>query len=445
MIAREFLFAAFEGGGNVPPTLGAVRRLVERGHRVRVLADDAMQDDVKASGAVFVPWRRAPNRPDRNTASDMLRDWEPKEPGGDLLRLLDRLVIGQAAAYAIDTAEELRRQPADVLVSCDLLFGPMIAAEATGTRLAVLSTNVSLFTPIEGIPPVGPGLLPPVNEAEHAQAAAVRAWFADVMASQLPVLNAARAGFALPPLASAFEQPLVAERILLATSSAFDFPAERLPPTLRYVGPLLDPPRWADTWRSPWAANDPRPLILVALSSTFQNQAPAIQSVLDAVAPLPARALVTLGPGLAGTAFHVPGNAIVVDTAPHDVVMREASLVVTHCGHGTAMRALAHGRPMLCLPMGRDQNDNAARVVAAGRDCGWQRMPARTRSAPRSARCWTTERSPRTHRGWGMPSQKPKSRRRWWRSWKRSPHNSSPTVRPPDGSALHGWPAQGQR
>ena len=42
-------------------------------------------------------------------------------------------------------------------------------------------------------------------------------------------------------------------------------------------------------------------------------------------------------------------------------------MVATHCGHGTTMRALAHGRPMLCLPMGRDQNDNnAARVAARG-------------------------------------------------------------------------------
>jgi UDP:flavonoid glycosyltransferase YjiC (YdhE family) len=30
------------------------------------------------------------------------------------------------------------------------------------------------------------------------------------------------------------------------------------------------------------------------------------------------------------------------------------------------MRALANGCPLLCLPMGRDQNDNAARVVARG-------------------------------------------------------------------------------
>ena len=42
----------------------------------------------------------------------------------------------------------------------------------------------------------------------------------------------------------------------------------------------------------------------------------------------------------------------------------DAAAVVTHAGHGTIMRALAHGIPLLCLPMGRDQDDNAARVFA---------------------------------------------------------------------------------
>jgi UDP:flavonoid glycosyltransferase YjiC (YdhE family) len=132
---------------------------------------------------------------------------------------------------------------------------------------------------------------------------------------------------------------------------------------VRYVGPLLEQPLWAGDWTPPWQ-DDVRPLILVALSSTFQNQAATIQAVLDAAATLPVRVLATRGPGLAGVEFRVPVNAIVVDAAPHDEVMRQASLVVTHCGHGTVMRALAHGLPMLCLPMGRDQNDNAARVVA---------------------------------------------------------------------------------
>lgn len=158
----------------------------------------------------------------------------------------------------------------------------------------------------------------------------------------------------------------MADRVLLATSRAFDFPTERLPPALRYVGPLLDQPNWVGDWISPWAVDDTRPLVLVALSSTFQNQAATIQVVLDAAAQLPVRLLVTLGPSLAGTSLRVAENARVVDVAPHDAVMRQATLVVTHCGHGTVMRALSHGRPILCVPMGRDQNDNAARVVARG-------------------------------------------------------------------------------
>ena len=47
-------------------------------------------------------------------------------------------------------------------------------------------------------------------------------------------------------------------------------------------------------------------------------------------------------------------------------ILREASVAITHCGHGTVMKALAHGVPMVCIPMGRDQNDTAARIVHHG-------------------------------------------------------------------------------
>ena len=51
-------------------------------------------------------------------------------------------------------------------------------------------------------------------------------------------------------------------------------------------------------------------------------------------------------------------------SAPHDAVMKEVSLVVTHGGHGTVSRALWHGLPLLVMPMGRDQDDIAVRVEA---------------------------------------------------------------------------------
>jgi len=50
--------------------------------------------------------------------------------------------------------------------------------------------------------------------------------------------------------------------------------------------------------------------------------------------------------------------------APHSELFPRAAAVVTHGGHGTVIRALAYGVPVVCLPMGRDQQGNAARVVA---------------------------------------------------------------------------------
>ena len=39
---------------------------------------------------------------------------------------------------------------------------------------------------------------------------------------------------------------------------------------------------------------------------------------------------------------------------------------MSHCGHGTALKALSHGVPLLCLPMGRDQHANTTRVLRLG-------------------------------------------------------------------------------
>ncbi|MGH7803062.1 MAG: glycosyltransferase, partial [Candidatus Binatia bacterium] len=75
---------------------------------------------------------------------------------------------------------------------------------------------------------------------------------------------------------------------------------------------------------------------------------------------------VTLGPALAADGWPVPANVHVCESAPHRPLMSQAAAVVTHCGHGTVVRALAAGAPLLCMPMGRDQNDNAARVSARG-------------------------------------------------------------------------------
>jgi UDP:flavonoid glycosyltransferase YjiC (YdhE family) len=56
----------------------------------------------------------------------------------------------------------------------------------------------------------------------------------------------------------------------------------------------------------------------------------------------------------------------VVRAAPHRHVLTEASVVITHAGHGTVLKALAAGVPLICVPQGRDQKDNTTRVLRLG-------------------------------------------------------------------------------
>jgi MGT family glycosyltransferase len=170
----------------------------------------------------------------------------------------------------------------------------------------------------------------------------------------------------LQPLTSVFEQFARADRLLVLTSQAFDFPADSLPANVRYVGPQLDDPAWLGLWEPAPSGDDDLPLVLVSLSTTYQQQADVVRRVVAALADLPIRGLVTLGPALDGKQFTLPPNVRAEPYAPHILVCPHADLVITHGGHGTVITALSAGVPLVCLPMGRDQGDNAARVVWRG-------------------------------------------------------------------------------
>ena len=91
-----------------------------------------------------------------------------------------------------------------------------------------------------------------------------------------------------------------------------------------------------------------------------------VDRVLEALESLPVRTLLTLGSGLRQEEVRVPPRAVVRRYVPHDTVLRDAALIVTHAGMGTINAALTRGVPMLCLPFGRDQPGNASRVEALG-------------------------------------------------------------------------------
>lgn len=355
----QILMTAWDGAGATPPLMSVARALVERGHSVRVLADPVLRSEVEATGAQHISWTRAPHRKSRDVESHFVRDWEAGPEG--FARMRDNIAVGPAAAFAADAREELDRRATDILLTELLLWGPQVAAEAAGVPYVVLNPTINIV-PAPGVPPFGQGLLPALTEADRdrdrvAADLAMQAWDA-----ALPALNAARAEQGLPPLEHVVDQGRSAARTLVMTSAAFDFMGP-LPPTVKHVGPRLDDPSWAEEWSPP---QGDEPLVLAALSCDFQNQADLLRRIAVALGELPVRAVMTTGKAIDPASVPAPGNVQVVRFAPHVQILREAAAVVTHCGHGTTIKALSAGVPVVCLPMGRDQFDIAARVVHRG-------------------------------------------------------------------------------
>jgi MGT family glycosyltransferase len=356
----DLLMTTWDGGGTTPPLMSVASALVARGHRLRVLADPVLRADVEATGAEFVSWTRAPHRRERSYGDAFVRDWG-LDPAESLARMRDTLALGPAAAYAADTREELEQHRAAALLTELLLFGPQVAAEAAGIPYVVLNPTINVV-PAATVPPFGSGLAPATSEEDRRKHEELRATMVAAWDEGLPALNTARAEQGLEPLEHTLDQGRTAARMLVMTSRAFDFLGP-LPPTVVHAGPRIDDVSWAGNWEPPAGEE---PLVLVALSSDYQGQDDLLRRIMAALETLPVRAVLTTGHGIDPASIEAPANVQVVKAAPHTAVLREAALAVTHAGHGVTIKSLAAGVPLVCLPMGRDQLDVAARVVHSG-------------------------------------------------------------------------------
>lgn len=358
----DYLFTLWDGGGAVPPVLSVAGALVGRGHDVRVLADPVLRDEVEAVGARHVPWTTAPHRTVRTIDTEIIRDWEARTSVGGLLLARDRLSVGPADRFARDTRAEIDRRPPDAVVNEMLVLGTQVAAEAARVPHALLSTTVFPL-PAPGRPAFGLGLKPGGGRAARLRDTALDHLGERMWDRALPALNRAREQQGVNPLGHVIDQFGRADRMLVLTSEHFDYPLDPPPPGVRYTGPRLEDPSWAGSWTAP---PGDAPLVLVGLSTTYQDQTALLRRIVAALGRLPIRGLVTTGPTIAASDLQAPANVTVVDAAPHAEVLREASAVITHAGHGTVIKALAHGVPLLTIPIGRDQPDTAARAVHAG-------------------------------------------------------------------------------
>jgi zeaxanthin glucosyltransferase len=90
--------------------------------------------------------------------------------------------------------------------------------------------------------------------------------------------------------------------------------------------------------------------------------------ILEAVEPLEdVQVVLSVGKNISPENLgRIPENAMVVRSAPQIELLKRAALCITHAGMNTVLESLAHGVPMVAIPIGYDQPGAAARIAHHG-------------------------------------------------------------------------------
>ncbi len=325
---HRYLIVTWDGAGNLVPTLGITRALIERGHDVRVIGHDTIAERAEDLGARFVPLSQG-------QGWDAMDD--PDDFEAEVRLMIEELCF--STTIARDVARELDREPVDAVLVDSMLFTAIDVALSSGTPTATLFHTP--YTIFRGGPLV------------------------EMFEPGMAIANAHRSELGLPAIVKLGDIHDACEYAIVAVPKEFEPEVPDAANVIR-IGPVLDAPPLSREIDEVDVRDGSTPLVLVSLSTSEQGQADLLQRCVDAVAQLPVRGIVTTGVSIDPALVKAGANTRVARYVPHAEILPSASLVITHAGLGTTMAALGHGVPLLCTPMGRDQFFNAEQVQALG-------------------------------------------------------------------------------
>lgn len=360
-MSRRILLGAFGDPGHAFPMIALGKALVARGHDVTLQTWERWRPAVEAEGMAFAP---APEY-DVFPIPSLDRDGRPQA-----------LDFYEAVVYATrDTLPLVSELKPNVVVSDILTLGPSLAAELAGVRRATLIPHVNPQSE-PGFPIYSFGARLPRTPLGR------KLW----QWAHLPVnrglesgrvaLNQTRAAVGLPPL-DRVHGGTSEELALVASFPQLEYPRV-WPAHMHVIGPLLWEPDAVDVELpsmphvgAPTNGSGPSvaerwPLVLVAPSTSQDPDHRLLHAALQGLADMPVRVLATWNRRLPSSPLPVPENTRLVEWVSYSRTIPHCDAVICHAGHGTLVRALSSGCPVIACPVAGDMNENAARLDWAG-------------------------------------------------------------------------------
>jgi zeaxanthin glucosyltransferase len=358
-------FVSMPLAGHLNPMTALARKLQSRGHEIVFIGVPDAGPYVRAAGLPFVPYCEE-EFPEGSGAKALAA--VSKVHGPEVTRLsIQGVGRGLFQAASKHLPGKLAETGVEALVldtiHMYLEVVPMSLGMPYVHAWAILNIDFSGATP----PSVVPGSYDNTPGARQRNLDALKksdnAFFGIVQ--ELAAPYAERAGLKIdwsdpPPTFSKLA-------IVSQTPKEFDLPGIPWPPHFHHAGPFFD-----DAGREPipfpWEELDGKPLVYASLGTLVNGMENIYKAILGAVGKLPhIQVVLAKGSNIELAELgQIPSNVIVVEKAPQIELLKRAALCITHAGLNTALESLAHGVPMVAIPIAYDQFGVAVRIVYHG-------------------------------------------------------------------------------
>ncbi len=347
--------------GDLHPCLALAVELVHRGHRVTVAATPYYRPQVENLGINFHSIRP---------------DWDPTDP--ELIRKCQDLKKGLEVLYRKMLLPELRgtyedllaaAADADLMIAGELVYAAPLVAEKLALRW--VSAILSPFSFFSSYDPSVMVNVPALIHLRKAGPSIYRAglnigWLATRHWSD-PVRHLRREEGLRPQCDPVFRDKFSPNLVLALFSHWLaqpqrDWPSQTLQPGFVY---FENRPLNAEmsSKLARFLAAGSAPIVFTQGSTAVHNPGDFYKVSAAAAKRLGRRALLLGGKTVPGDSST---DVLSLPYAPYSQIFPHAAVNVHQGGSGTTGEALRAGRPMLLVPYGWDQPDNAARVERLG-------------------------------------------------------------------------------
>jgi rhamnosyltransferase subunit B len=372
--AKRIVLATFGSPGDLYPFLAIGAELRARGHQPIVATSELYRGQIAAASLGFAPVRpdRSPSQQDPDFLDRVIRD-----------RVTPAKVFRSMFLPSLrDSLEDLlgATEGADAVVAHTLASGARLAAEARGLPWVSAVMQPMGYLSAYEPPLVGPGaiswILRRLGPASTRPVLKLARRLTDAWAAEWHHLRAelGLAAVGDHPLWEGQHSPI---RSLGLFSRVLGKPQPDWPPQARVTGfPYYRPPHQSlDPRLRQFLENGEPPLVFTLGTTAINDPGKFFEESAVAVRRLGQRAVFIVGGNNQEQCEDVSRDMIHVSYAPHDHLFPLARAIVHQGGIGTLSEALLAGQPMLIMPYGHDQADNAwrasrlgvARVVSRGR------------------------------------------------------------------------------